>query len=188
MRPVADHELPDLRKRGEPHGLSPEQVLAADLLEMPLRQHAAYARIVNVDGFRRLEADEQARAQARQEVAAEKPKAVLALGAQGAPWRYVPRALVSTQAGGTTVGVAGAAGLCDLSGGVPSADYVTLAVTGAGSAASGRCTCSTTATGHRADDELGRRRTRRRTSRPRGCAGRGRTRCPRSPLVILCAE
>ena len=62
---------------------------------------------------------------------------VLALAAQGAPWRYVPRALVSTQAGGTTVGVAGSAGLYDLSGGVPSADYVTLAVTGAGSAASG---------------------------------------------------
>jgi hypothetical protein len=44
---------------------------------------------------------------------------------------------VSTQAGGSTVGVAGSAGLYDLSGGVPSADYVTLAVTGAGSAASG---------------------------------------------------
>jgi hypothetical protein len=62
---------------------------------------------------------------------------VLALAAQGAPWRYVPRALVSTQAGGTTVGVEGSAGLYDLSGGVPSADYITLAVTGAGSAASG---------------------------------------------------
>ena len=56
---------------------------------------------------------------------------VLALAAQGAPWRFVPRALVSTQAGGTTVGVAGSAGLSDLSGGIPSADYVTLAVTGA---------------------------------------------------------
>ena len=55
----------------------------------------------------------------------------------GAPWRYVPRALVSTQAGGTTVGMAGSAGLHDLSGGIPSADYVTLAVTGVGSAASG---------------------------------------------------
>ena len=55
----------------------------------------------------------------------------------GAPWRYVPRALVSTQAGGTTVGMAGSAGLHDLLGGIPSADYVTLAVTGVGSAASG---------------------------------------------------
>lgn len=74
---------------------------------------------------------------------------VLALAAQGAPWRFVPRALVSTQAGGTTVGVAGSAGLSDLSGGIPSADYVTLAVTGAvGRPPAGRCTCSTTGIGH----------------------------------------
>jgi len=33
--------------------------------------------------------------------------------------------------------VAGSADLYDLSGGIPSADYITLSVTGAGSAASG---------------------------------------------------
>lgn len=63
---------------------------------------------------------------------------VLALGAQGAPWRYAPRRLVVTESGGTTFLVAGSAssGVLDPEG-IPSADYVTLAVTGAGSAASG---------------------------------------------------
>jgi hypothetical protein len=63
---------------------------------------------------------------------------VLALTPQGAPWRYAPRRLVVTEAGGTTFLVAGSAtsGVLDTQG-IPSADYVTLAVTGAGSAASG---------------------------------------------------
>ena len=36
MRPVEEYEAPELRERGKPHGLSAEQVAAADLLGMSL--------------------------------------------------------------------------------------------------------------------------------------------------------
>jgi hypothetical protein len=61
---------------------------------------------------------------------------ILAATAVAAPFRYTPRRLLVTEAGGTTVGVAGSAGLYDPSG-LPSADYITATVTQGGMSTSG---------------------------------------------------
>jgi hypothetical protein len=63
---------------------------------------------------------------------------ILAATAVSAPFRYVPRRDVVTEAGGTTFLVAGSATskVLDLSG-IPSADYLTAVVTQGGTSTSG---------------------------------------------------
>jgi hypothetical protein len=81
MKPVEEWRAPELRLRGLPFGLSAEQVAAADLLGMSLSSYAAYARVIrNVDDQRQHEAEERARARAREELAFERAKAEVAAG------------------------------------------------------------------------------------------------------------
>ena len=63
---------------------------------------------------------------------------VLAATAVFAPFRYAPRRLLVTEAGGTTFLVAGSAtsGVVDASG-IPSADYLTATITQGGTSVSG---------------------------------------------------
>lgn len=46
MRPVEEWRVAELTERGKPHGLTPEQVQAADMLDMSLASYAAYANVV----------------------------------------------------------------------------------------------------------------------------------------------
>lgn len=70
-----------LRVRGEPHGLSPAQVAAADVLKMSLAKYAAYANVITIEDRERAEtrlrAADEARQEAERQVAIEQARKAL---------------------------------------------------------------------------------------------------------------
>lgn len=74
-------KLEALRARGEPFGLSPEQVRAADLIQMSVARYAAYRNVLTIADAEaaeaKLKADAAAGLRAVAELAVERAKAAL---------------------------------------------------------------------------------------------------------------
>ena len=80
MREILESEIPELVARGEPFGLTVEQVVAADALTMSVSTYKALLNVATIDDYRRLEHEEQMREQARAEIEYDRVKAGLGGG------------------------------------------------------------------------------------------------------------